>query len=69
MPPYKYAIIRACKYASINVCMYAIMQVYRFTGIEVSTLQVWNYGNIHVEEGKSIQVCRAGMPLCMSASI
>ena len=48
MPPYKYAIIRACKYASINVCMYAIMQVYRFTGIEVSTLQVWNYGNIHV---------------------
>ena len=53
------------------------MQVYRFTGIEVSTLQVWNYGNIHEEEDKSIQVCRAGMqifkcvgmPLCMSASI
>ena len=77
MPPYKYAIIRACKYVSINVCMYAIMQVYRFTGIEVSTLQVWNHGNIHVKEDKSIQVCRAGMqinkcvcmPLCIYTSI
>ena len=53
--------------------MYSIMQIYRFTGIEVSTLQVWNYGNIH----KSIKVCRAGMqiskcvgmPLCMYASM
>ena len=55
-------------------CGYAIMQVFRFTDIEVSTLQVWKYKNIHVQENKSkcagMQIFKcAGMPLCMYASI
>ena len=49
LPQYEYTIIRVCKYASIKACimqlcknkgMYAIMKVYRFTAVEVSTLQV-----------------------------
>ena len=40
-----YAIIQELKYVW---CVYAIMPVYRFTDIEVSTLQVWKYGNNHV---------------------
>ena len=50
MPPYDYATMRVCKYASMKVCRCAIMQVYGFTDIEVSAIQVQKHANLLSQE-------------------
>ena len=63
MPPYEYVIVSNCHTRVQLENFRSAWNLAIFTVIEVSTLQVWNYGNIHVWEDKSIKVCRAGMQM------
>ena len=54
MQVHKYASIQVRKHASWKVYKYASMQVWKCEGMLISTLKVWKYGNIHVQEDKSI---------------